>query len=134
MRDKHSKTTKQSTESQPKDDMSWLHQAALEQGRESYELAEETHRSGMLKLARGGTGNIERSDGSWTETAPTKQGLYWHWSGSHDDAPIVLSVIYSGTNEQCFVSAGQYGIKTAIYCESYGGWWAECTPPELPEV
>ena len=56
----------------------------------------------------------------WDQTAPTKQGLYWHWTGSADDTPIVLSVLRSGTNKQCFVSAGQYGIKNAIFCKEYG--------------
>lgn len=69
----------------------------------------------------------------WSQSEPTKQGLYWHWSGDNDDAPIVLSVLKSGTNKKCFVSTGQYGINKAIFCSEYGGWWAICAQPKLPE-
>lgn len=68
----------------------------------------------------------------WSNEAPTQQGMYWHWSGNADDAPLVLSVLYSGGKKECFVSAGQYGIKNAVYCSEYGGLWANCPQPELP--
>lgn len=70
----------------------------------------------------------------WSVEEPKEQGFYWHWSGSHDDAPIVLSVLKSGGINKCFVSAGQYGIKNAIYCKEYGGLWAMCASPKLPDV
>jgi len=113
--------------------MSWYDEAALEQGRENYDLGQRLQKSGLLELARGGIEN-QQTDTTWSDTPPTEQGFYWHWSGSLDDAPVVLSVLYSGTNKQCFVSSGQYGIKNAIYCDKYGGWWAQGKPPELPEV
>ncbi len=69
----------------------------------------------------------------WTKNVPTKQGVYWHWSGSHDDAPLVVYVMYSGTKKECFVSAGQLGLTKAVYCSEYGGLWANCIPPKLPE-
>lgn len=68
----------------------------------------------------------------WSATPPQEQGLYWHWSGRVDDAPIVLSVLYSGGKKECFVSIGQYGIAKAIFCSEYGGFWANCPQPELP--
>lgn len=119
---------------EPGAEMSWYHEAALKEGRESYELGQRLQKSGLLELAHGGVEVSQYSENAWSDDPPTEQGFYWHWSGSLDDAPVVLSVLYSGTNKQCFVSAGQYGLKKAIYCNKYGGWWAECKPPELPEV
>lgn len=119
---------------EPESEMAWYYEAALKDGHESYELGRRLQESGLLELAHGGVEEPQNSESSWFDTPPTEQGFYWHWSGSLDDAPVVLSVLYSGTNKQCFVSAGQYGIKNAIYCDKYGGWWAECKPPELPDV
>lgn len=75
---------------------------------------------------------ISKEKEIWSATPPKEQGLYWHWSGSVDDAPIVLSVLYSGSKKECFVSIGQYGIRKAIFCSEYGGFWASCRQPELP--
>lgn len=75
---------------------------------------------------------ISKEKEIWSATSPQEQGLYWHWSGSVDDAPIVLSVLYSGSKKECFVSIGQYGITKAIFCSEYGGFWASCPQPELP--
>ncbi len=77
---------------------------------------------------------ISKEKEIWSATPPQEQGLYWHWSGSVDDAPIVLSVLYSGSNKECFVSIGQYGITKAIFCSEYGGFWASCPQPELSAI
>lgn len=50
-----------------------------------------------------------------------------------DDAPVVMYVLYSGTTCKCFISAGQLGIKEAIDCDQYGGWWKYLNWPKLPE-
>lgn len=70
----------------------------------------------------------------WNKEPPSAQGLYWHWSGDVDDSPIVLSILYSGTKKECFVSVGQYGINNAVFCGKYGGYWSACVEPALPEL
>lgn len=69
----------------------------------------------------------------WAQTPPTLQAWYWHWSGDEDDAPVPTSVIYSGFSKKCFVSAGQLGIKQAIDCDEYGGWWLLMVEPTTPK-
>lgn len=69
----------------------------------------------------------------WSKKPPTKQGLYWHWTGDLDARPIPLSVLWSGSTNTCFVSAGQYGITQAIDCDKYGGLWTPVIEPEMDE-
>ncbi len=102
---------------------------------ESFESIDDYSSDDVLHLSE--HAELERPSNKrkrWTKEPPIKQGLYWHWSGCNDDAPIVLSILYSGTKKECFVSIGQYGITNAVYCNEYGGWWADCTQPELPET
>lgn len=66
----------------------------------------------------------------WTTTPPTEQAWYWHWNGDHDCAPLPISVLYSGTSGKCFVSMGQLGIKHAIDCDQYGGFWMKLERPK----
>ena len=68
----------------------------------------------------------------WFDEPPRHPGLYWHWNGDDDCAPVPLSVMWSGTNAKCFVSMGQYGIEHAIDCDVYGGWWAKIREPGPP--
>lgn len=69
----------------------------------------------------------------WSSEPPESQGFYWHWTGSTEDAPMVFSILKSGSNNKCFISCGQHGIKAAIFCDNYGGLWAKCQQPKLPE-
>lgn len=69
---------------------------------------------------------------AWTQTPPTEQGTYWHWNGDNDCAPLPMFVLWSGSDNKCFVSQGQLGISHAIMCEDYGGWWMPLFEPELP--
>lgn len=71
---------------------------------------------------------------AWSNVAPTKSGLYWHWNGDDDCCPIPLHVGWSGPNGPCFVMRGQYCIETAIDCDEYGGWWAPLPNPSLPDA
>lgn len=66
----------------------------------------------------------------WSSEPPTEQGLYWHWSGQKGDSPIPLNVLWSGTVNRCFVSRGQYGIDSAVFCEKYGGLWRQAILPD----
>lgn len=66
----------------------------------------------------------------WKKEPPTEQNWYWHWNGDPDCAPLPTCVLFSGTSQKCFVSAGQLGIKEAIDCDQYGGLWAEMLTPE----
>lgn len=69
---------------------------------------------------------------NWSTEAPGKQGDYWHWSGDPDDAPFILSVLFSGSNGKCFVSSGNSGIEQAIYCDEFGGYWTPAYEPAPP--
>lgn len=51
----------------------------------------------------------------WTKQTPTEQGMYWYWNCNPDDAPILYQVLYSGTSNSCFISAGQYGMTQAVF-------------------
>jgi len=76
--------------------------------------------------------NEEQALAAWTQTPPTEQGTYWHWNGDEDCAPVPMFVLWSGTESKCFVSAGQLGIKHAVMCEDYGGWWLKNQTPNIP--
>jgi len=69
----------------------------------------------------------------WSKEPPSRQGLYWHWSGDLDAGPIPLSVMWSGFSGKCFVSIGQYGITQAIDCDEYGGYWQPAIEPAMDE-
>lgn len=68
----------------------------------------------------------------WSKTPPTVQDWYWNWSGNEDDAPLPVSVLFSGSTNKCFVSCGQLGLTHAIDCDEYGGWWHPMIAPALP--
>ncbi|WP_321946607.1 hypothetical protein [Paraburkholderia sp. J10-1] len=69
----------------------------------------------------------------WSNGPPTKQGIYWHWTGDLDAKPIPLSVLWSGHSGKCFVSIGQYGITQAIDCDEYSGYWQPAVEPAMDE-
>lgn len=66
----------------------------------------------------------------WTSEPPTQQGYYWHWDGDTENAPFMLSTLYSGTAKACFVSLSNPGVETVKYCKDLGGYWCEALPPE----
>lgn len=66
----------------------------------------------------------------WSKDPPTEQDWYWHWNLDPDCAPLPTSVLFSGTSQKCFVSAGQLGIEEAIDCDAYGGAWIKMKLPE----
>lgn len=69
----------------------------------------------------------------WTKEVPTEQGLYWNWDGSRDSSPLPFFVMWSGTTRTCFVSRGQLGIREAVDCDKFGGWWCPVQKyPPLP--
>ncbi len=76
-----------------------------------------------------------REDG-WSEKPPIRPGTYWHWSGDGDDAPLPVFVLGGphSTNGECFVSAGQLGLSSAIDCKDYGGWWKTNYVPSTPDL
>lgn len=67
----------------------------------------------------------------WRKTPPTQQGMYWHWSGNTDDAPLAYYIGYSCSKHECFVQAGQLGLTTAIWCSEFGGLWANIAEPSI---
>ncbi|HCE2656942.1 hypothetical protein L1D31_21515 [Vibrio sp. Isolate23] len=112
----------------------FLHARKISENDNRFDCLEDYSENDVLQLSEHAEAeHSNRNRKRWSQTEPTEQGLYWHWSGNTDDAPIVLSVLRSGTNKQCFVSTGQYGIKKAVFCKEYGGWWAICAQPKLPE-
>lgn len=58
--------------------------------------------------------------------------VYRH--GDPECGPLPISVAYSGTNGNCFVTMGQLGINQAIDCNQYGGWWMPIYDPKLPST
>ena len=71
---------------------------------------------------------------TWADSPPLVGGLYWHWNGDEDSAPIPLNVSKSGFSGKCFVMRGQYCIDDAIDCDVYGGFWKLLPNPSLPET
>lgn len=65
----------------------------------------------------------------WTQEVPTEPGIYWHWNGDSDCAPVPLFVTFSGSTGKHFVMAGQVGLAHAIDCDEYGGWWMRLHEP-----
>lgn len=89
------------------------------------------------EIARLRAGTAAATDETWTAQPPLQQGWYWHWNGDPDCSPIPTSVLYSGTEQKCFVSAGQLGLAHAVFCDEYGGLWRRMVEPSvfgLPEV
>lgn len=76
----------------------------------------------------------QEPDPQWSKSPPTEQGWYWHWVGDPDCAPVPISVLWSGSTNSCFVSAGQLGITHAIDCDKYGGWWTKMWAARIPEI
>ena len=70
----------------------------------------------------------------WTKTPPCEQADYWNWDGDPDHAPMIYHVLWSGTAKKCFVSAGQYGIDEAIWCDNFSGWWLKIEQPSIPST
>lgn len=68
----------------------------------------------------------------WTQVPPVKSGTYWHWNGDDDCAPVPMFVGWSGPSGPCFVQCGQLGIREAIDCDEYGGWWMPLPNPLTP--
>ena len=68
----------------------------------------------------------------WTREVPALQRWYWHWSGEEDDAPLPTSVFLDGQDKP-FVTCGQLGLRHAIDCEEYGGWWHPMKEPSTPK-
>jgi hypothetical protein len=76
----------------------------------------------------------ELSTAPWTDTPPADSGEYWHWNGNPDDAPVPITVGYSGFQDGCFVQIGQLGITEPKSCKEYGGWWAPIPEPQPPKI
>lgn len=76
----------------------------------------------------------ERDAPRWSKEPPTEQGEYWNWDGDDDHAPMIYHVLWSGTAKKCFVSMGQYDIKSAIWCDEFGGWWLPIEQPSTSDV
>ncbi len=70
---------------------------------------------------------------TWSKAVPTEQDWYWHWNGDPDSGPLPTSVLYSGFQQACFVSAGQLGLREAVPCKEYGGYWMKMEAPEIPD-
>jgi hypothetical protein len=65
----------------------------------------------------------------WTTEPPTERGEYWHWTGDDAHAPMIYHVLWSGLAKKCFVSIGQYDIKSVIWCDKFGGKWMKIEQP-----
>jgi len=70
----------------------------------------------------------------FSKNLPTESGNYWHWDGNEDNAPNMFDIGYSGSNGKCFITIGNSGFKEVVWCEDYGGYWAQSKPPPLPKL
>lgn len=69
----------------------------------------------------------------WRQDPPKKSGTYWHWNGDSDCCANPVFVGWSGIEgDPTFVQVGQLGIKEAINCDEFGGWWMELRQPDRP--
>lgn len=71
---------------------------------------------------------------SWSKDIPNKSGDWWQWDGNDESAPILFSVLFSGTTDEYFISSGQSGLSSPIYCKEMGGWWKFCPIPTTPKI
>lgn len=74
---------------------------------------------------------LKNQNDRWMQEPPTEQGWYWHWAGDDDSSPLPVSVLWSGSSNKCFVSAGQLGLDTAVMCDEYGGFWQKMIEPPI---
>jgi hypothetical protein len=70
----------------------------------------------------------------WSAAPPTVQGDYWHWNGDADDAPSIVSVLFSGMTNKCCVAMNSTPTGHANMCDTYGGHWKRIRQPALPKV
>jgi len=73
----------------------------------------------------------EESTG-WAQTAPTEQGIYWHWSGDPDTTAFPLFVMWSGTERKCFVARNS--MDATPWCDELGGYWSAIREPAVPRI
>lgn len=74
------------------------------------------------------------STNKWTKNAPTQSGLYWWWSGDEDHLPLVVDIMWSGTDNSYFTPAGQHGWMSFQPVDEMEGWWMAIDYPALPEI
>lgn len=89
--------------------------------------------AGKLNTALSAAPTPPVTGSAWTKELPTEQAWYWWWNEHTDDAPVPISVMYSGTSKKCFVATGQMGIKQAMDCDKFGGMWMRIDEPAQPE-
>lgn len=64
---------------------------------------------------------------------PNKQCDWWWWNGDEDAQPILVSILFSGSNGEYFASMGQHGWTIAQFVETMGGQWMEAIIPNTPK-
>jgi hypothetical protein len=70
----------------------------------------------------------------WSKDLPEEQGVYWWWNGDEDNAPLHVSIMYSGSDGSYFAPAGQYGWNRFQPVKEMGGWWMRLREPEVPNT
>ena len=91
-----------------------------------------------------GADSSERSaDGSgsaalsgWTQKPPDRdgQGYWWWWNGDEECAPSIITVMYSGCSDKCFVCLTDDQLTRDVDSERWSGWWKAIkdeAPPTL---
>ncbi len=69
----------------------------------------------------------------WTDWKGVKAaGYYWWHDGDMDSGLVIVSVLYSGTGKNYFVSEGNVGFFVAKNVENLGGFWHHIKEPNLP--
>lgn len=67
----------------------------------------------------------KRTGETWTQAPPDRdgQGYWWWWSGDDDHAPVIITVMYSGAGDKCFVCQTDDPQTRDVDNERWSGWW-----------
>jgi hypothetical protein len=68
----------------------------------------------------------------WRDELPDEQGYWWWWDC--DGLPVPVSIMFSGTDNTYFATAGQLGWNRAQMVKDMGGMWMRLPEPMTPET
>jgi len=77
---------------------------------------------------------LEDAQPKFSENLPTESGWFWHWDGCVDNAPSMFNIGYRESNGKCFITICNSAFDFDVWCDDYGGYWAQAKPPPLPNL
>jgi hypothetical protein len=80
----------------------------------------------------GAHGSVAAS--GWTQTPPDRngQGYWWWWNGDDTCAPSIITVMYSGMDDKCFVCQTNDPQARNVDDERWSGWWKRIQDEQPP--